>query len=58
MSKGRAHANCRVTLLRAGWMRSHSDTAPGVVACPLALELRDLLLPLDRGPDTERQGHS
>lgn len=32
-------------LWRAGWVRSHSNTAPDVAACPLALELRDLLLP-------------
>lgn len=46
MSEDGAHANCCLTLWRAGWVRSHSDTAPGVAACPLALELRDQLLPL------------
>ncbi len=57
MSEEVAHANCCLTLWRAGWVRSRSDTAPGVAACPLALELRDLLLPLHPGPDTQRQGH-
>lgn len=37
-------------LWRADWVRSRSDTAPGVAACPLALELRDRLLPLHPGP--------
>lgn len=46
MSEDTAYANCCLTLWRAGWVRSHSDTAPGVAACPLALELRDRLLPL------------
>lgn len=40
----------RLCLWRAGWVRSRSDTAPGVAACPLALELRDLLLPKHPGP--------
>lgn len=53
-----AHANHCLTLWRAGWARSRSDTAPGVAACPLALELRDLLLPLHPGPDAQRQGRS
>lgn len=47
-------ANGRLTLWRAGWVTSHSNTAPGVAACPLALELRVLLLPLHPGPDAER----
>lgn len=47
---------CCLTLWRAGWVRSHSNTAPDVAACPLALELRDRLLPLQPGPATQRQG--
>lgn len=57
MSEDGAHANCCLTLWRADWVRSRSDTAPGVAACPLALELRDRLLPLHPGPDMQRQGH-
>lgn len=36
-------------------MKSRSNTAPGVAACPLASELSDLMLPLHPGPDTERE---
>lgn len=57
MSEEIAHANSCLTLWRAGSVRSRSDTAPGVAACPLALELRDRLLPLDPEPDTQRQEH-
>lgn len=55
MNEEVAHANCCLTLWRAGWVKSRSDTAPGVAACPLALELRGRLLPLDPEPDTQRQ---
>jgi len=39
-------------------VRSRSGIAPGVAACPLALELRDLLLPVQPGPDAQTQGHA
>lgn len=48
--------HCRETglmglgLWRAGWVRSRSSTALGVAACPLTLELPDLLLPWHPGP--------
>lgn len=38
-------ANFSLTLWRAGRARSRSDTAPGVAACPLALELRGTTRP-------------
>lgn len=38
-------ANHCLTLWRAGRVRSRSDTAPGVAACPLALELRGTTCP-------------
>lgn len=40
-----ARASFGLTLWRAGRARSRSDTAPGVAACPLALELRGTTRP-------------
>lgn len=55
MNEDVARVHLSLTLWRAGWVRSRSDTAPGVAACPLALELRDLLLPKHPGPDTKKR---